>query len=186
MTNPSVAQVVRQLLMGALIMGLAACSTAPPKGLEPVNGFDATEYAGIWYEIARLDNRFERGLESITAQYTLQADGSVKVENRGYNPEKDEWRQADGKARFRGERDIGSLEVSFFGPFYAGYHVVALAPDYSWALVAGGTDLEFFWILAREPVLPDDVKVRLLEKTKSLGVDPQRLIWVRHLARPPA
>ncbi len=171
----------RWLLLLALMAGLVACSTRPPVGVEPVRGFDATQYAGIWYEIARLDNRFERGLDSITAQYTLNADGSVRVVNRGFDREQQVWREAVGKARFRGERDIGSLEVSFFGPFYAGYHVVSLAPDYSWALVVGGGDGECLWILAREPELPEAVKVQLLEKVESMGVEPGRLIWVKHI-----
>lgn len=180
-TKSITGSVGRWLAALVLTAAVAACSTQPPAGIEPVKDFDATEYAGIWYEIARLDNRFERGLESITAQYRLQADGSVTVLNRGFDPETRQWKDAKGKARFRGERDVGSLEVSFFGPFYAGYHIVSLAPDYSWALVVGGDEGEYLWILSREAILPEPVKTQLLGKIESLGVDPARLIWVKHI-----
>lgn len=134
---------------------------------------------GTWYEIARLDHRFERGLTKITAEYSLSEDGTVKVLNRGYNAEKGAWESAEGKAKFRGDRDVGSLKVSFFGPFYGGYHIVMLGEDYDHALVAGPS-FKYLWILAREPQLDGDVYNDLVERANSLGFPTEQLIEVEH------
>lgn len=171
---------------GALAMAivLAACSTAPPKGAEPVREFDLLSYAGNWYEVARLDNRFERGLARVTAEYKIGLDGAVTVINRGFDPAKGEWKEAIGRARFRGAKDVGSLEVSFFGPFYAGYHIIDLdKEDYAWALVVG-SELDYAWLLSREPAISPAVKERLLNRLQALGVDTRALVWVRHLTPP--
>lgn len=173
------------LLAGVSLL-LAGCSTAPPAGVTPVSAFDVQRYAGDWYEIARLDHRFERGLTHVRATYGLQGDGTVKVINRGYDPARGEWRVARGKARFLGDRTQGSLEVSFFGPFYGGYHVIALDQEgYRWSLVAG-PDRDYLWILARDPRLDDAVRQQLLKKASELGFDVQKLIWVEQQAAVPA
>ena len=109
-----------------LLLSTGCSSVGVPAGLKPVAGFDADRYLGTWHEIARLDHRFERGLEQVTADYSLRPDGSIQVVNRGYEPEKAQWQEAKGVARFLGERTVGSLKVSFFRPFYGGYHVIAL------------------------------------------------------------
>ena len=167
------------LLMVALL-GLNACSTAIPVGATAVTPFDLKRYEGRWYEIARLDHSFERGLSDVTANYRVQADGSVEVINRGYDGKKAEWRDATGRALFIGAADRGSLKVSFFGPFYAGYHVVALdQQNYRWAMVMGPS-LNYFWILSRDKQLPSAIQTELLEQAKRLGVDTQTLIWVDH------
>lgn len=168
-------------LVAALLLGLAGCSTAPPKGVAVVSPFDAQRYMGDWFEIARLDHRFERGLSRVTAQYALQPDGSVRVINRGYDAAKGKWNEAEGRALFTGDPNTASLKVSFFGPFYGGYHVVALDEQYRWSLVMG-PDTGYFWILAREPQLPADVRERLVQKAASLGIDTRALIWVDHTA----
>ncbi|MCU0937483.1 MAG: lipocalin family protein, partial [Gammaproteobacteria bacterium] len=110
----------------ASALGTSGCSTAPPEGVVAVTPFDVRRYEGRWFEIARLDHAFERGLTDVSAIYRLRPDGSVEVVNRGYDPSKGRWREAVGTARFTGAADRGSLKVSFFGPFYGGYHVVAL------------------------------------------------------------
>ena len=163
------------LLMMALPV-LTGCSTQPPAGISAVTPFDVQRYEGKWYEIARLDHRFERGLTDINATYRRQADGSVQVINRGYDAEDREWDQAVGKAFFTGARNMGSLKVSFFGPFYGGYHVVALDKDYRWSMVMG-PDRDYFWILARDKQLPEELLRSLLVRARQLGIATDKLIW---------
>ena len=157
---------------------LAACSTAPPEGLRPVTSFDLNRYLGQWYEIARLDHSFERGMSDVSATYQLQEDGSVKVINRGYDTQRQAWKEAIGRALFVGESSTASLKVSFFGPFYGGYHVIALdQQNYRWSLVAG-PDRDYLWILARDKTLPTEVREQLLSQARALGFATDKLIWV--------
>ncbi len=173
------------LLATGLISLLAGCATSPPAGVTPVAPFDLERYQGRWYEIARLDHRFERGLTDVSALYEPQADGSVRVVNRGYDPAKGEWREAVGKGRFVESPDTGSLKVSFFGPFYGGYHVVALDPDYRWALVLGA-DRSYCWILAREKKLGASQRDAIVAHAQALGIDTSALIWVSQEREDPA
>ena len=168
---------MRPILLLALAL-LAGC-TQVPDGVQAVNGFDAERYLGRWYEIARLDHSFERGLDNISATYTPREDGGIDVLNRGYDRAEGQWREARGKARFVGPRDVAMLEVSFFGPFYGGYNVVALDPDYQLSLVAGPTR-KYLWILARRPDPPREAVDRLVARAGELGFDTSALIWVRH------
>lgn len=166
------------------LFGLAGCRhwEGPP----PVDGFSLESYLGRWHEIARLPNRFERGLEAITADYARAADGSVTVTNRGWSTKKGRWKQAKGKARFVGDTTVADLEVSFFGPFYGGYRVVALDADHRWALVGSDTP-RYFWLLARDPVLEPALQDSLLAQAARLGVDRSALVFVdqaRNLAHP--
>lgn len=164
-------------LLGVLIPGLSAC-TSPPRGVTPTPDFDASRYLGVWREIARLDHRFERGLVAVTATYSRNPDGSLKVENRGFNPETCEWKEATGRAVSTGDPATGQLAVSFFGPFYGGYTVFALDHnDYQWAAVSGPSR-NYLWILARTPTLSDDVRDRLVAEAARLGFATERLIWV--------
>jgi apolipoprotein D and lipocalin family protein len=176
----------RRHLLAALSLGaalsLAGCATAPPAGVSVVSPFDLQRYLGTWFEVARLDHRFERGLSRVTASYSLNADGSVKVLNRGYNAEKGAWSEAAGRALFTGDANTASLKVSFFGPFYGGYHVIALDPAYRWAMVIG-PDPSYLWILAREPRIADSVRASLLAKASAVGVNTTGLIWVDHSER---
>ena len=131
-------QIRLHALLLVTLLGLSGCSTAPPEGVTAVTPFDLSRYEGKWYELARLDHSFERGLSDVSATYAAQADGSVEVINRGYDSKRNEWRQAVGRALFTGDPTTASLKVSFFGPFYGGYHVVALdQQNYRWAMVAG-------------------------------------------------
>lgn len=163
------------LLLAAILAGCAQI----PEGLEAVDGFDGDRYLGKWYEIARLDHRFERGLDNVTATYAARADGGIDVLNRGYDRASGEWREALGRARFAGPRDRGMLEVSFFGPFYGGYNVLDLDPDYQLALVAGPTR-KYLWILARRPDPSQDALDRIVRRAAELGFDTASLIRVRH------
>jgi len=168
------------LLCGVALMttfGLSGCSFKPPAGIAPVTPFAADRYLGTWYEIARLDHSFERGMTHVTAQYQANTDGSIQVTNRGYLPDMKAWKDAIGRAVFTGSRDEGALKVSFFGPFYGGYFVAALDPNYAWSLVVG-PNRDYFWILARTPTLDDALKSTLLAQAQALGIDTAQLIWV--------
>jgi len=155
-----------------------SCSSIP-KGALAVKPFDSQKYLGRWYEIARFDFRFERDLDNTTADYTINADGSIKVDNRGYNYVTREWKQAIGKAKLVKDASEARLKVSFFGPFFSGYNVIALDAEYRYALVAGNS-LRYLWILSRETSIPEDVKQNYLSIAKDLGYDISALIWVKH------
>lgn len=166
------------ILALTLALALAACATAPPDGVQPVNAFEIDRYLGRWYEIARLDHSFERGMSDVNATYQLQEDGSVKVINRGYDTRRQAWKEAVGRALFVGDSSTGSLKVSFFGPFYGGYHIIALdRQSYRWSLVAG-PDRDYLWILARDKTLPADVREQLVGQARALGFATDKLIWV--------
>ena len=151
-----------------------------PEGMTPVENFQLERYLGKWYEIARLDHSFERGLSRASAEYSMNADGSVRVINRGYSDKDNKWKEAVGKAYFVKSPDQGFLKVSFFGPFYGSYIILELDHrNYSYALVCG-PDRSYLWILARSPKIDDDVKNALLAKAASLGFETEKLIFVRH------
>ena len=162
----------------AIALTLVACkSPTPPKGVKPISNFEASRYLGKWYEVARLENRFERGLEQVTATYGERSDGGISVLNRGFDPVKNKWNESEGKAYFTGEPTTAALKVSFFGPFYGGYHVAALDPDYRWALVVG-PDRSYAWILARDKTLNAQTRDDILSRAKALGLDTDAFIWV--------
>ena len=161
----------------SLILTLSGCAYGPPQGISVIRPFEADRYLGKWYEIARLDHRFERGLTDIQAIYSLKPDGSLKVINRGYDPEEGEWHEAVGRAKWVGSSKEGSLKVSFFGPFYGAYNVVALDQKaYQWSLVMG-PDRSYFWILAREKHLDESLRQQLILKARALGIPTDQLIW---------
>ena len=185
-TSPAHTVLARRQHLGLLALLLAGCaSTLPPPRVTAVTPFDVQRYAGRWYELARLDHAFERGMTDVSAAYTTQADGSVRVVNRGYAPATGQWREAVGKALFTGARTTGSLKVSFFGPFYGGYHVTALDPDYRWSLVVG-PNTGYAWILARNKQLPAAQRDAIVMRAQALGVDTSALIWVTHERQDPA
>lgn len=162
-----------------LFLFLSAC-TSLPENIKPVTGFELDRYLGKWYEIARLDHSFERGMTKVTADYSMREDGGVRVINRGYIAEKNEWDEAEGKAYFVSEPDVGQLKVSFFGPFYGGYNIIALDKEnYQYSLVAG-PGLNYLWILARTPKLEQSVIIELVKKAHALGFPVNDLIYVTH------
>jgi len=169
----------RLLAMVSLAVLAAGC-TGLPAGVEPVKGFELDRFLGTWHEVARLDHPFERGLERITATYTLREDGGVRVLNRGYDVKAGDWREAEGKAYFIGSPDVGQLKVSFFGPFYGAYNVMALDQEgYRWAMICG-PDTDYLWILSRDAALPEGVLERLLALASARGFDTGKLIYVDH------
>ena len=157
---------------------MAGCATIP-QGAKAVDKFDKSKYLGKWYEIARFDFAFEKNLNNTTAEYSIGKNGMIDVLNAGYNYKENKQAQAKGKARFRGADTTAELEVSFFGPFFAAYNVIALDGDYQYALVAGN-NLKYLWILSRTTTIPDDVKAKYLGLAKSLGYNTEALIWVEH------
>jgi apolipoprotein D and lipocalin family protein len=161
-----------------IMLGLFSCATIP-EGAVAVSPFDKAKYLGKWYEIARLDFKFERDLNNTTAEYSLNEDGTIKVDNKGYNTKKGEWSQAIGKAKFVGDDNIGMLKVSFFGPFYSGYNVLAIDDEYRYALVSG-KNLKYLWILSRETTIPEEIKANYLKIAENLGFNTSDLIWVVH------
>ncbi|WP_370691477.1 lipocalin family protein [Methylicorpusculum sp.] len=163
-------------LLSLLISGCVGV----PEGISVVDDFNVQRYLGKWYEIARLDHRFERGLTHISAEYSLREDGGLKVINSGYNTEKGRRDKAEGRAYFTGSPQQGSLKVSFFGPFYGGYNIIDLDKEnYSYAMIAG-PDRDYLWILARQPELDKTIVDRLVAKAKSLGFTTDQLIYVEH------
>ena len=166
------------ILLLVIMTGFYSCASIP-KGATAVTPFEKEKYLGKWYEIARLDFRFERDLNNTTAQYSLNENGSIRVDNQGYNTVKEEWTQAIGKAKFAGDENTAMLKVSFFGPFYAGYNVIAIDNEYKYALVAG-ENLKYLWILSRETNIPDDIKERYLKIAGDIGYNIPDLIWVKH------
>lgn len=161
----------------AYLAWMALRSPARPASVQPVGNFDISRYLGRWYEVARIDQRFEKGLVRTRAEYSLAPNGSVQVVNRGFDPRRNRWQEARGKAQFVGSSDEAALKVSFFGPFYGGYNVVALDEQYRWAMVIGSS-LDDFWILSRTPVLPTGVRQHLLAQAQQIGVDLDRILWV--------
>lgn len=165
---------------------LTGCNTiGPPPGVAGVTPFELQRYQGRWYELARLDHSFERGMSDVSAFYSPQPDGSVRVLNRGFDTTTGRWREAVGKALFIGAPTTGSLRVSFFGPFYGGYHVAALDADYRWALVLG-PDRSYCWVLAREKTLAPALRASITARAKAQGIDTASLIWVSQERQDPA
>lgn len=162
-------------ILGILI--LKSCSVGIPEKANAVQNFDSEKYLGKWYEIARFDFKFEKNMNQVTATYSKNEDGTIKVDNKGYDYIKKEWKQSTGEAKFVNTENEARLKVSFFKPFWAGYNVIDLDPDYKYALVAG-KNLDYLWILSREKTIPENIKTRFLEKAKSIGYDTSELIWV--------
>jgi apolipoprotein D and lipocalin family protein len=166
----------------AIALTLTACM-GKPDDITPVKNFQSEKYLGKWYEIARLDNRFERGLTQVTATYSMRDDGGISVHNRGYSAKNKEWKESIGKAFFVEDKTTAYLKVYFFGPFYGSYVVFDLDENYQYSLVTGG-DKSYFWLLARTPTIPGDVKASLLEKAAALGFDTSKLVYVEQTETP--
>jgi apolipoprotein D and lipocalin family protein len=158
---------------------MAGC-TEKPNGVVAVKDFEFDRYLGKWYEIARLDHYFERDLDNISAEYSLRDDGGVKVINRGFSKEDNEWKQAEGKAYFVDNSDSGHLKVSFFGPFYSSYVIFELdRKEYQYAFVSG-SNTSYLWLLSRTPQIDQEVLEHFKKRSQELGFDTSKLIYVQH------
>ena len=167
------------LLILVFCISLGGC-LGIPEDVEPVQGFALDRYLGTWYEIARMDHSFERGLSNVSAEYSPRDGGGVTVVNRGYDVLKGKWKDAVGKAFFIGDPSIGQLKVSFFGPFYGAYNIVALDQDaYQWSLVVG-PDTGYLWILARNTELDETTMDQILTTARSYGFNTGKLLYVEH------
>jgi apolipoprotein D and lipocalin family protein len=167
------------ILVFIIALLLIAC-TGIPKGIEPVDDFQIDKYLGKWYEIARLDHSFEKGLSNVTAQYALREDGGVKVTNRGYSNEKQEWKSAEGRAYFVDDESKGYLKVSFFGPFYGSYVIFELDKiNYQYAFITSHKK-EYLWLLARTPVVSNMVMQDFIEASEKNGFNTKGIILVEH------
>jgi len=161
----------------AMLFLLAGCVKVP-HGVSPVKDFKLDRYLGRWYEIARLDHSFERGLTRVSAEYSMRPDGGVKVVNSGFSEKENRGKEAVGRAYFVKDAETGFLKVSFFGPFYGSYVIIDLdRENYNYSLVCGPTR-DYLWILSRTKTISDDVKTRLLDKAKAAGFPTEKLIWV--------
>lgn len=167
---------MKKLLILLASLLLSGC-LGMPENVTPVSEFELQRYLGKWYEIARLDHSFERGLTQVTAEYSLREDGGVEVLNRGFSAEDNEWKQAEGKAYFVGESDSGYLKVSFFGPFYGSYVIFELDHEnYQYAFVSG-PNRDYLWLLSRQPKLGAEIVDRFKREAERLGFDVGELIF---------
>lgn len=172
------------LIASAAFIGLSACQSTSNKTQKTdfkalaVQDFDANRYMGKWYEVARFDFKWQKNLKNVNAHYTLQKDGSIKVDNQGTDITTLERKQSIGKAKSNGNADHGALKVSFFGPFYSQYNVVQLDPDYRYALIFGENN-DYMWLLSREKTMPDSVKQKYLNFAQQAGYDLNRLVWTQ-------
>ena len=164
----------RMMIVAIAVVAVAGCVSGPKVDNTPVAALDLNRYLGEWYEIARFDHSFERGVEQAKANYTLNEDGTIKVVNSGVKDGKP--KTAIGKGKRTDTPAL--LRVSFFGPFYADYRVMMIDEGYTYALVGSGS-ADYLWMLSRTRVLPDATKSELLSEAKRRGYDTDKLIWVK-------
>jgi apolipoprotein D and lipocalin family protein len=173
---------LKSLLIVMMTMLLGGC-LGMPEGVEPVDNFELDRYLGKWYEIARLDHSFERGLAQVTAEYSLRDDGGVRVLNRGFSSSKDDWEEAEGTAFFVEDEHRAYLKVSFFGPFYGSYVVFELDREgYDYAFISG-PDTSYLWLLARQSTVSDEVMERFRARALELKFDLEELILVNQVVQ---
>jgi len=173
----SLAWLLLRLPVVAVPLLLTGC-LGMPEGVRPVADFELDRYLGTWYEIARLDHSFERGLSQVTAEYSLRDDGGVRVVNRGFDAASGKWKEAVGKAYFVEGEDLGYLKVSFFGPFYGSYVVFELDHEQYRHAFISGPDTSYLWLLSRTPSVSEAVIGRFLERAAAVGFDTDGVIFV--------
>lgn len=164
----------KMITLSVLLCLLAGCSKLTVDN-SVVPDFDQNRFLGNWYEIARFDHKFERGMEQTEAHYQLREDGKIDVLNTGVKDGK--YSEAKGVAKLT--ETPGLLRVSFWGPFYSDYRVMMIDDDYQYALIGSGSD-DYLWILARTPQISTDTKEHILAEAQKRGYDTEKLIWVTH------
>ncbi len=158
---------------------LIACTGMPDK-VTAVEDFNVDRYLGTWYEIARLDHSFEKGLSQVSADYSLQSDGGIKVINRGYSAANKNWKEAVGKAYFVSDKNKGHLKVSFFGPFYSSYIIFNLDQQhYQYAFISG-YNTDYLWLLSRTPTVSKELIDKFIREAQQRDFDTSRLIIDNH------
>ena len=174
---------ITKLMCAIPLLGLCACESTTKIDNSTVGELDLTRYVGKWYEVARFDHSFERGLVGCTAEYSIKDDGTIRVINAGYKGSLDgKYKESEGKARRTDESRPGKLEVAFFLSFYSEYNVMELADDYRYALVGSRTS-NYLWILSRTPQLTPEDKAFLLKRAAERGYNIDQLIWVEQVFR---
>ncbi len=163
----------KMFFMALAAMFFASCNSAEIDN-STVKAVDLNRYLGSWYEIAKYDHVFERGLDYAMANYTLREDGKIDVLNTGIK----DGRAKDAKGIAKTTNIPGLLKVSFFGPFYSDYRIMMLDADYQYVLVGGSND-KYLWILSRTPQLDDATKTLILAEANRRGYDTSKLIWVK-------
>ncbi len=167
------------IFAGFIALVITGCVKIP-EGIKPVNEFELERYLGKWYEIARLNNSFEDGLENVTAEYSLRSDGVLRVVNKGFLEEKNKWKTAEAKAYFVNEKDSGFLKVSFFGPFHGSYIIFELDKEnYQYAFVTSSSK-SYLWLLARTQTVNQAVIDRFIKISKEKGFDTDSILFVKH------
>lgn len=165
-------------IMSGLLLSSLFCFSSCDCGGQKINNstigsLDLDRYLGTWYEIARYDHSFERGLTHAKAHYSLNEDGTVTVTNTGIKDGKDK----TAKGRAVTTDTAGLLRVSFFGPFFSDYRVMMLSEDYNYALIGSGSP-KYLWILSRTPEVPQEIMDHILDVARNRGYDTGKLIWV--------
>lgn len=139
-----------------------------------VSSLDLNRYLGSWYEIARFDHSFEKGLNYTKAHYSVNSNGTINVTNSGMKGDKP--KTSVGKAKITDK--TGLLRVSFFGPFYSDYRIMMLSDDYKYALIGSGSK-KYLWILSRTPEVPEKILDQILREASDRGYNTDKLIWVK-------
>lgn len=174
---------MRWILLLPFVLLVTSCKTEamtqPDQTINSEFDFELEKYLGTWYEIARFDHSFERGLEGITANYSLRSDGKIRVLNQGYKGSLNgKLKKAEGKAKLTSPETPRNLKVSFFWNFYGSYNILELDANYQYALIGSNSD-KYLWILSRTPQLDKAILDQLLEKAKARGYDTSKLIMVQ-------
>lgn len=163
-----------------LIVTLLVACTGIPDGIRPVERFEINRYLGKWYEVARLDHSFEKGLSNVTAEYTFREDGGITVVNKGRSDQTGQWKTTAGKAYFVDDPGKGHFKVSFFGPFYGSYVIFRLDEiDYQYAFVTS-YNKDYLWLLSRTPTVSNAITNEFIELSKIKGFKTHDLIFVDH------
>lgn len=170
---------MRTILLVINLLLISGC-LGKPESVKPVEDFELNRYLGKWYEIARLDHSFERGLTQVTANYSIKGDGGVLVLNRGFSAVDNEWKEAEGKAYFVNSASEGYLKVSFFGPFYGSYVIFELERSaYQYAFISG-PNTEYLWLLSRTATVAPDVIEKFKTMSEERGFNVDNVIYVQH------
>nr|WP_068544781.1 lipocalin family protein [Thalassotalea crassostreae] len=170
---------MKKIMLFIMVSLITGCLGMPDK-VEPIEDFELNQYLGKWYEVARLDHSFERGLSKVSAEYSIKQDGGVKVLNKGFSEADNEWQEAEGKAYFVNEDSQGYLKVSFFGPFYGSYVIFELEKEnYQYAFVSG-PNTDYLWLLSRTPTVEPEILEKFIKLSKQRGFNTDELIYVSH------
>jgi apolipoprotein D and lipocalin family protein len=149
-----------------------------PDGMTAVTPFDLKRFEGTWYEIARLDHGFEKNMSHVAYSYTLKEGGGFTVENKAFDTKSAQWQTSSGKGDLIDDANVGRLKISYFGPFYGSFNIIALdEKNYNWAMVTG-PNARYFWILSRQKTLDNVVMQELVRKAVGLGFKLERMIQV--------